>query len=148
MLQRAMTPDGSWWPGVTVPDPPARLAAGETLTFRVRSPLGYALRMRLRLTEVDPGRFVAASSTGDLAGRGSIEVAAEPGVGSVVVIRWEVETRRRWMNATARVLHPAFAWAHDRVMRTGERALCAALASEVRNAVNPGESADPGHPAQ
>jgi hypothetical protein len=142
MLERALRPEGSWWPGVSVPDPPARLSPGEPLTFRVRSPVGYVLRMRLRLTEVQPGIRIAAASTGDLDGTGSIEVARTTTDGSRVTIRWEVRTRRRWMNVTARVLRPVFVAAHDRVMRTGEKALRTALASELRNAGNPGESPD------
>jgi hypothetical protein len=143
MLERALGPGRSWWPGVSVPDPPARLSPGETLTLRVRSPFGYVLRMRLRLVDVRPGIRIAAASTGDLEGAGSIEVANAPHDGSLVTIRWDVRTRRPWMNLTARVLRPAFVAAHARVMRTGEAALIAALASEVRNAGNLGESADP-----
>jgi hypothetical protein len=147
MLERALQPGGSWWPGVSVPDPPARLAPGEPLTFRVRSPFGYVLRMRLRLTDVQPGVRIAAASTGDLDGTGSIEVSRSTTDGSRLTIRWEVRTRRPWMNVTARVLRPAFVAAHDRVMRTGEKALLTALASEIRNAGNPGESAGPRLPS-
>jgi hypothetical protein len=142
MLERALRPEGSWWPGVSVPDPPATLAPGESLTLRVRSPFGYVLRMRLRLTEVEEGIRVAAASAGDLEGAGSLVIEGSAR-GSLITIRWEVRTRRQWMNVTARVLRPAFVWAHARVMRSGEVALRRALASEVRNAGNPGESTGP-----
>ncbi|KHK97291.1 hypothetical protein LK09_10745 [Microbacterium mangrovi] len=143
LLEGVVLSDRSWWPGVSVPDPPVRIAPGEQLTFRVRSPAGYVLRMRLRLTDVQPGIRIAAESTGDLEGTGSIELTRTSVGGSLITIRWTVTTRRAWMNATARVLRPVFVAVHDRVMRTGERALLAELASEVRNAGNPGESSDP-----
>jgi len=144
LLERALQPGPSWWPGVTVPDPPDRIEPGALLTFRVRSRLGYVLRMRLRITEVRSGVRIAAASTGDLEGRGSIDVAPGEAGRTLITIRWQVVTRRRWMNATARVLRPVFVAAHGRVMRDGERALCATIASEVRNAGNRGESADRG----
>jgi hypothetical protein len=144
LLEQALQPGPSWWPGVTVPDPPDRIEPGALLTFRVRSRLGYVLRMRLRITDVRRGVRIAAASTGDLDGQGSVEVAPGEAGRTLITIRWHVVTRRRWMNATARVLRPVFEAAHASVMRDGERALCAAVASEVRNAGNPGESADPG----
>jgi hypothetical protein len=145
-IERMLRPDadGWWWPGVAVPEPPPRLAAGERMTLAVRSPLGYRLRMGIRLTEVVPGACIAAESTGDLSGTGRVLV--EPAsAGTVVVVDWNVETRRRWMNVTAAVLRPVFERAHAAVMRAGERGMRQALerdaaASEPRNAGNPGES--------
>ncbi len=110
------------------------------MVLAVRSPLGYALRMRLELSEVDPGRTIAATSDGDLRGRGSVTVDADGAEASVVTFHWDVETRRRWMNLTAGLLRPAFEAAHAHVMARGERGLRAALAegrSEARNAGNP-----------
>lgn len=129
-----------WWPAVTLPMPPRRLAVGERMVLAVRSPLGYALRMRLELSEVEPGRTIAATSDGDLRGRGSVTVEAEGAEASVVTFHWDVETRRRWMNLTAGLLRPAFEAAHAHVMARGEHGLRAALAegrSEARNAGNP-----------
>ena len=144
MLERALRPGRSLWPGVSVPDPPERIEPGALLTFRVRSRLGYVLRMRLRITDVQSGIRIAAASTGDLEGHGSIELQPEGPSDTLITIRWQVATRRPWMNRTARVLRPVFEAAHARVMRDGERGLVAALASEVRNAGNRGESAEPG----
>lgn len=126
-LERMLRPDGdSWWPGVRVAEPPTRIAAGERLTLVVRSPLGYALRMRLRVTAVEPPRLIVAESTGDLRGEGVVTLSAVP-TGSLIEIRWAVTTERGWMTASGLVLRPAFVAAHRRVMARGERALRAVV---------------------
>jgi len=38
-----------------------------------------------------------------------------------------VSTERKWMNATAFLLRPAFGWAHARVMAEGESGLRSVL---------------------
>ncbi len=117
----------SWWPGVSVPVPPSRPVPGERLVLAVRSPFGYRLRARLTLTEVDPGRALAAESTGDLRGAGRVELESLAPDRTAVVFHWDVSTEKAWMNATAAVLRPAFVWAHHVVMARGERALRARL---------------------
>ncbi len=133
--------DFSWWPGVQVDMPPRRLAPGERLVMSVRTPLGYRLRMLLTITDVDPPRAIAAAGDGDLRGIGRIVVAGDPPAASVVTIHWDVATRRRWMNATAWALRPAFTWAHAHVMRRGGEGLARRLGparSDLRNAGNSG----------
>ncbi|GAA5197605.1 hypothetical protein [Microbacterium jejuense] len=129
----------AWWPGVTLPLAPRRLVPGERLVLQVRSPLGYDLRMRLQLTDIQPGRAIGALSDGDLRGSGRLTVEKDGEAASVTVL-WQVETRRAWMNATAWLLRPAFERAHAHVMRRGEAGLRAAVGaggSEPRNAGNP-----------
>lgn len=127
-LVRALAPDACprWWPGFTLPMAPRRIVSGERMVVEVHSAVGYRLRMRLEITEVDPGRVIAASSDGDLRGSGRVELRAD-GEGSVVEFFWDVETRRAWMNASASVLRPAFERAHHHVMRRGEEGFRAAL---------------------
>lgn len=128
-LVRALAPGTGprWWPGFTLPMAPRRLMPGERMTVAVRSPLGYRLRMRLELTEVDEGRAIAARSDGDLWGSGRVEIHADGDGACAVVFRWDVETRRAWMNATAWALRPAFERAHAHLMRRGEQGFRAAL---------------------
>lgn len=132
--------DRRWWPGLTLPMAPRRLVPGERMVLAVRSRLGYVLRMRLQLTEIAQGRSVSAASDGDLRGGGRVVVDEDGAEASVVTFQWDVETRRRWMNATAWALRPAFERAHAHVMRRGEqgmRALLAGARSEPRNTGNP-----------
>lgn len=136
----------TWWRRIRVEcmtaDPGAAVSVGDGLELVVRSGIGYRLRLRLRVTAISPGVSITADSTGDLRGAGSVRLRRDGG-GTRIVIRWDVVTTRRWMNAAAPVLRPVFTAAHDRVMARGERALRAALAgparrSEPRNAGNPG----------
>lgn len=150
-LERTLLPGDphrAWWPGLTVTMPARRLRAGERMVVTVRAPLGYRLRVLLEVTEIDPGRTLAATSTGDLRGAGRLTVAAAAaagtaaggGAGTVVVFEWDVQTRRPWMNAAAWLLRPVFERAHAHVMRRGDAGLRALLAggrSEPRNAGNP-----------
>ncbi|MFB8147051.1 hypothetical protein ACFC1W_09920 [Microbacterium sp. NPDC056003] len=78
-------PRTTWWPGVRFEDAPASLEAGSTLRLAVRSPLGYRLRVRLTVDDVGPGRTLAASSAGDLRGRGRLSVEPDGDAASVVV---------------------------------------------------------------
>lgn len=150
-LERTLLPGDphrAWWPGLTVTMPARRLRVGERMVVTVRAPLGYRLRVLLEVTEIDPGRTLAATSTGDLRGAGRLTVAAAApagtapgaGTGTVVVFEWDVQTRRPWMNAAAWLLRPVFERAHAYVMRRGDAGLRALLAggrSEPRNAGSP-----------
>lgn len=75
-----------WWPGLTASEthtvvgPDGLAAPGAWARLRVRSPLGYALRFRLDLTETTapsddaPGRALLDVS-GDLTGRAEVTVS-------------------------------------------------------------------------
>lgn len=126
-VERDLTGRGTpWWPAVTVEQPPAVLAPGESFVLAVRSPLGYRLRVRLTITLVEKGARIAVESAGDLRGTGEVVVAAAP-AGTDVTIAWAVSPTVRWMRATAFALRPAFVWAHTRVMAAGERGMRRAL---------------------
>ncbi|MCH6229505.1 hypothetical protein MK786_01980 [Microbacterium sp. CFH 31415] len=121
-------PGTTWWPGVRFEGAPASLEPGVILFLTVRSPLGYRLRVRLTVDDIEPGRTLATSSAGDLRGRGRLSVEPDGDAASVVVFLWDVVTERRWMNTWAWALRPAFEGAHAHVMRAGERGLREELA--------------------
>ncbi len=110
-----------WWPGVSVVDADAGLVCGAEYSIRVRSPFGYRLAVRLRVTELDPPHAIAAVSVGDLVGRGRMELRASP-TGTTARIEWTAHLERAWMVRVAPVLRPVFVAAHTLVMRRGERA--------------------------
>lgn len=116
-----------WWPAVAVDATTADLAAGDVVLLRVRSPLGYRLHVVLTVTHVEPPREIAASASGDLAGRGRLRLRDDP-AGAALEWTWDVTLRRRWMRAADPVLRPVFALAHRLVMRRGERGFVASLA--------------------
>ena len=127
-IEQMMAPSAgpTWWRSVAVARAPARLAVGESLELSVRSPLGYRLHPRLTISDLVSGRTIEVASTGDLSGTGRVDLAGDSG-GTRITIRWDVSTERKWMNATAFLLRPAFAWAHARVMAEGESGLRAVL---------------------
>ncbi|MBQ1444575.1 MAG: SRPBCC family protein [Renibacterium salmoninarum] len=115
-----------WWPAFQPEQPagsgPAR--PGDQIALRVRSPLGYRLRLRLEITGVVPMRRLDVAGSGDLAGVGRADFEAAGSIGqpsTVLRIDWTVATTKAWMNALAPVAAPAFAWAHGKVMADGER---------------------------
>ncbi|WP_394942260.1 hypothetical protein [Psychromicrobium sp. YIM B11713] len=118
-----------WWPalsGVSIKSRP--LLEGEELELKVRSPLGYQLRLQLRILRVTPQRFLAVTATGDLEGRGEAIFQDDPGTqdpgtpqSSTLQINWLVRTTKPWMNFFAPVLAPLYRWAHRRVLQDGER---------------------------
>jgi len=133
-IERMLQPAAgvSWWRGVALVEPPEALGAGERMMLVVRSPLGYRLRVHLTITDVIPGRSIAAASHGDLRGSGLLQVIpdasnVDAGGAASIVFHWDVATERRWMNATAFALRPVFQHAHASVMRAGERGLLRAL---------------------
>lgn len=112
----------TWWRGVHVESTPRTLAAGEPFVLAVRAPLGYRLRMRMRLEHVEVAACLRASAVGDLRGDGELSLSTVPD-GCELVFTWTVQTTRRWMTATAWLLRPVFAAGHATIMRRGERAL-------------------------
>ncbi|WP_423463489.1 hypothetical protein ACO229_01460 [Promicromonospora sp. MS192] len=126
-----------WWPGLTTAatgpavGPDGLAAPGAWAVLQVRSPLGYALRFRLELTEsvppsdAGPGR-ARLDVSGDLAGRADVTVG--PGrPGTEVRLLWQVSPGPAWLRAAARIAPAPLTWAHARVMRRGEQGLSAHL---------------------
>lgn len=116
----------SWWPafqqlGAATSQEPI---AGEGLRLAVRSPLGYKLKVQLRITDVMPRQRLALNSDGDLVGHGSVIFeptghSARPE--TIIRIAWAVHTTKVWMNRLAPMAAPVFGWAHGKVMADGER---------------------------
>lgn len=130
-----------WWPGLTAVatgpavGPDGLAAPGAWAVLRVRSPLGYALRFRLDLTETTapshgaPGR-ARLDVSGDLAGGADVavtDVSASGRPATEVRLDWRVSPVPAWFRAAARIAPAPLAWAHASVMRRGEHGLAAHL---------------------
>lgn len=148
----------TWWPGMSGEVVGLGDGDGDGSRARLsyRAPLGYTLRIGLHARRVEPPSGARFDVSGDLVGTGVVTLAsasprraapavldvpgaptartaltvpqAMPDEVTVVTILWDVRTTRPWMNALAPVLGGAFAWAHERVLRDGERGLRAHLA--------------------
>jgi hypothetical protein len=116
----------SWWPGLRVIAPAPRMEPGAEVVAAVRAPFGYGLRFALRITRAEGCGAVEAVSTGDLDGRGAVELRHRD-AGCEIRFTWDVAVRRRWMIASGPVLRPVFSLAHLLVMRAGRRGLRRAL---------------------
>ncbi|MFN8086193.1 MAG: SRPBCC family protein [Microbacterium sp.] len=120
-LERSLVPGPlTWWPFVSVVQAPDRPRPGAHVALDVRSVFRYRLGIDLTIVEVEAPRRLVAESTGDLVGRGSLDVT-EDGPGSALTWTWEVETHRPWMRITGPLLRPVFVLAHTLVMRRGDR---------------------------
>jgi hypothetical protein len=67
---------------------------------------------------VSKPRLIEADAFGELTGHGRWRLFEQDGV-TAVLYEWNVATSKRWMNAMAPLLRPAFQWNHDWVMRNG-----------------------------
>lgn len=102
------------------------------------SKLPYRLGFAMRVTKVTRPTCLEGVAVGDLAGSGCWRLAAE-GATTDVRYDWTVVTTKRWMNALAPWLEPAFRWNHNQVMAEGGRGLARHLG--VRLLANDGAAA-------
>lgn len=117
-----------WWPslrGIEIVRTDELI--GSRARCRWRSPIGHALTFTLELVDATAREQVVLLVTGDLAGEGVVDFAELPGRRTLVTIRWNVETARRWMNLAAPLLRPVFRLSHQLVMWQGRRGLDRAL---------------------
>ncbi|WP_458779376.1 SRPBCC family protein [Arthrobacter sp. D3-16] len=104
--------------------------AGSVLEIRVKTKLPFTLAFVVETVRREPPRLIEVRSRGDLAGMGRWELSEEQGV-TTAVYRWNVQTTKRWMNLSAPLLRPAFAWNHKKMMDDAGRQLARYLAARV-----------------
>jgi len=122
-----------WWKGVervVELTPGDDDGVGSLSRYTWRSRLPYRLEFDMRVVRVERPHLLEGRASGELEGTGlwRFYEAAE---GTAVVYAWKVDTTRRWMNAAAPLLRPAFAWNHDVVMRQGAEGLARRLGARL-----------------
>jgi uncharacterized protein YndB with AHSA1/START domain len=118
-----------WWPAVESVDeldPGGEHKLGSVSRQVWKSRLPYRVRFESVTTRVVPGRLIEGQASGELRGRGRWRFFEADRV-TAVLYEWEVETTRRWMNAVAPLLRPAFELNHDWAMRGGGEGLARRL---------------------
>ncbi|WP_052663527.1 hypothetical protein [Psychromicrobium lacuslunae] len=118
-----------WWPALAKESWPASpLDTGSELWLGVRSPLGYRLRVQLTVQRIVPESSLSVSGSGDLSGSGDAQFleinegnTTDSGPHTELRINWSVQTTKPWMNFLAPLAAPGFRWAHNALMRDGER---------------------------
>ncbi len=123
----------NWWKGVVAVEEVEagdESGVGALHRYTWKSALPYRLVFDMRVTKVEKPARLEGWASGELEGAG-VWTFESDGDWTDVQYRWDIETTRRWMNALAPLLRPAFEWNHDWVMRSGGRGLAALLGVEV-----------------
>jgi uncharacterized protein YndB with AHSA1/START domain len=110
-----------WWRGVervVEVEPGDDEGIGQLSRYTWRSKLPYELEFEMRTTRVERPRLLEGQASGELSGIGRWRLYEEDGT-TAVIYEWNVATTKRWMNAVAPLLRPAFEWNHDWVMGHG-----------------------------
>ncbi|WAK00687.1 SRPBCC family protein [Methylobacter sp. YRD-M1] len=126
----------SWWKyviSVEEIEPGDASGINNIRRYYWRTCLPYTLMLNLCVTEIETRRFVAVKVDGDLQGHGYCQLCPDSTDNyTEVEFRWQVQTRKPWMNRFATLAAPIFAWNHARVMKSGEESLIRYL-STVKN---------------
>jgi hypothetical protein len=114
-----------WWPGVEEVEllaPGEPDGAGKHVRITLRSRLPYRLRFEVVGLAVRAPDRVLVASRGELDGIGRWTIRQDGDV-ATATYRWDVATRKPWMNLVGPLLRPAFVWNHHVVMRWGAEGL-------------------------
>jgi len=107
----------SWWPWLRQCD--ARcLAVGEEWHCAVQAPLSYRLHFTLHLDEVDEGRAVGATVSGDIVGSARFEISAD-GTGCILRLVSALSPHATVLQALTVMARPVAQRSHDWVLGTG-----------------------------
>lgn len=104
--------------------------AGRAYRFTITGKLPYSLSFTVENVRQDPPRLLDSRSTGQLEGTGRWELSQEGDI-TTALYYWHVRTTRRWMNLTAPLLRPLFAWNHHKIMDKGGTRLAAYLGARL-----------------
>ncbi len=102
---------------------------GTSFSCAWQAPIGYRLRTKVIISQVDDLEMVMLETTGDLIGTVTCRLIEDNSC-THIDIDWQVDTGRTWMNLLAPLLKPFFIWSHHAVMRSGERGLQRYLKSQ------------------
>ena len=121
-----------WWRGVERVEriePGDAEGLGSLHRYTWKSKLPYRLAFEMRLTRVEPMKFIEGEAVGELTGTGRWQLTQD---GDVTGVRydWNVSTTKPWMNLLAPVARPVFKWNHDVVMNWGAEGLARKLGVE------------------
>jgi hypothetical protein len=116
----------SWWKDICYVEIAtlniANNGIGTTVHTRWQNWMPYTLEFTLIITEVVPGKKLAAKAIGDLAGRG-LWLVEDKGNACHLTYIWDVATTKPWMNFVAPIGKPIFKHAHNLLMLRGKRGL-------------------------
>jgi hypothetical protein len=88
---------------------------GSDIPLVIKSPLWYRLHMTLHVDQLDPGRSMDATISGDLVGPASLLIR-QTKQGCEVGIAWHFVLARPDLKLVARVGRPVLVWAHQQIV--------------------------------
>ena len=103
---------------------------GAVRRYTWSSRLPYSLTFDMRVTRVERPNVLEGEAIGELTGSGRWTLSVEA-ASTHIRYNWNVRTTRRWMNALAPLLAPAYRWNHGAVMRAGARGLAQHLSAPL-----------------
>lgn len=116
-----------WWEYVAMVDETARgnsMGVNNVRRYLWRTCLPYDLAIDLRVTQIQPYRFITAEVTGDLTGNGNCAITyQEIEAATELTFTWNVSLTKSWMKLIGGVAKPLFVWNHEKVMKNGEEGL-------------------------
>ncbi len=118
----------SWWPGVRKMSV-SNHTAPPTLHVAIGYPF-YSLNLALKITDIEIGKRIVFTTSGDLIGNGMFTLTEEKN-GTFVAFDWNVATPKLWMNIVASFAKPVFAFSHNLVMHWFVRGLANKLNAPI-----------------
>jgi uncharacterized membrane protein len=124
-----------WWKSftsVTELSPGDEQNIGSIRRYTLKSPTGYKLTFDLELLERKEYKRLHGKASGELQGSGTWTITEYNGE-TYIECLWHVQTTKKWMNALAFMLKPAFMYNHQLVMKKGAKYLSAKLGVPVHD---------------
>ena len=109
------------------------LHAGSRTECVIRTPLPYALRIRIDVERALRPERVETRVSGDLDGPARLEISPTTS-GCTARLVWSLELREPSLARLARITRPVLLWAHDRVITSGVEQFEHVALGEARSA--------------
>ena len=95
---------------------------GKTIRYKWKSFLPLTLSINFKITGRVPYQQIDGISTGDLEGTGVWTFEERNGI-TYVRYQWEIESTKRLVNFLSPIFHGFFKFAHNVIMKRGEKGL-------------------------
>ena len=110
-----------WWPWLRRFEPVGGFQEGAHWDCEVAPPLPYVVRFTIHLDDVEVGREVAATVSGDIRGTAQLTLSDHGDAGCRVRIRSRLDPVDPLLRCVARLARPVVGWGHDWVLDQGRQ---------------------------
>lgn len=102
----------------------------DILYFTWKGILPYSLTFPIIITHIEPMKKIEGVASGDLKGKGICKIISTK-TQTTITYRWDVSTKKKWMNIVAPIARPFFTWNHHKIMQQGAKGLSHYLNTKV-----------------